>query len=114
MNSKEIGRKDDAGKLRWSLLPFTSLKTVVRALEFGAKRYGVDNWQRVADARQRYTDAALRHVIAMAEGETHDPESGLYHAAHAVCCLLFIMWFDDRDGAEQASETKARGDDNGE
>jgi hypothetical protein len=121
------GIKHDTTKPRFTLLPWASVRHVVDVLEFGARKYAVDNWQRVADARQRYTDAALRHVIAMAEGETHDPESGLYHAAHAVCCLLFIMWFDDREGAEDVMresaayamkinqpKTKARGDDNGE
>lgn len=91
------GIKHDGGKPRFTLLPWSSVRHVVDALEFGARKYGVDNWQRVDDARKRYTDAALRHVIALADGERNDPESGLYHAAHAACCLLFLMWFDDRE-----------------
>ncbi|WP_228144548.1 dATP/dGTP diphosphohydrolase domain-containing protein [Moraxella lacunata] len=26
--------------------------------------------------------------------EMVDGESGLPHLAHAVCCLIFLMWFD--------------------
>jgi hypothetical protein len=38
----------------------------------------------------------MRHVHAWRAGETKDPESGLHHLAHAGCCLLFMLWLDDR------------------
>ena len=28
------------------------------------------------------------------QGEQTDSESGKHHLAHAVCCLMFLMWFD--------------------
>lgn len=90
----ELGRKDDSGKLRWSLIPNKVLTYVVQALEYGAKRYGDDNWKSVPDARTRYYDAARRHINSWWEGEHLDPESGLPHLSHAVCCALFLMWFD--------------------
>ena len=31
-------------------------------------------------------------------GEQLDPESKLPHLAHAVCCLLFILWFEETNG----------------
>lgn len=98
--SAEVGVKHDGAKRRWSLLPWRSVAAVVDVLEFGAKKYAVDNWQRVPDARARYADAAMRHVVAMLGGERDDPESGLHHAAHACCCLLFLMWFDASDKGE--------------
>jgi hypothetical protein len=30
------------------------------------------------------------------DGAKADPESGLPHLAHAVCCVLFLLWFDER------------------
>ena len=30
------------------------------------------------------------------DGEKNDLESGLHHLAHAGCCLLFMLWLDDR------------------
>lgn len=100
------GVKYDTGKPRFSLLPWSAVRAVVDVLEYGARKYSVDNWQRVPDARQRYVDAALRHVVALADGERRDGESGLYHAAHAATCLLFIVWFDDREGtAREQNET---------
>lgn len=66
---------------------------MVRVLEFGAKKYAVDNWKKVPDAENRYREALLRHVVAYASGEEVDPETGESHLAHAACCVLFLLWF---------------------
>ena len=55
---------------------------------------GADNWRYVDNARTRYFDAAQRHIMAWWQGEQTDSESGKHHLAHAVCCLMFLMWFD--------------------
>ncbi len=88
------GRKDDTGKLRWSLLPIASVMEIIKVLEFGAKKYAPNNWQLVPDAQTRYYDAMMRHIHAWRGGERSDPETGLHHLAHAGCCVLFAMWFD--------------------
>lgn len=89
------GRKADAGKLRWDLMPWGQLRHVASVMTFGAKKYGTWNWTKVPAARERYFSAAQRHMVAWIGGEKKDPESGLPHLAHAICCLLFLMWFDD-------------------
>jgi hypothetical protein len=86
-----VGRKDDAGKDPWDLLPTHALRCVVRVLAFGARKYAPDAWRHVPDARRRYYAAALRHVTSWWEGEHADPESGEPHLAHAACCLLFLL-----------------------
>ena len=86
------GQKFDAGKLRWTLLPFKAVKEVVKVLELGAKKYSVDNWKKIS--KERYKDALMRHVTSYLMGEKNDKESGLNHLAHAICCCLFIIWFD--------------------
>ena len=53
------GRKDDAEKPRWDLLPFGPVREVVEVLTFGAKKYAPDNWQRVPEPRRRYFAAAI-------------------------------------------------------
>ncbi|WP_323842601.1 MULTISPECIES: dATP/dGTP diphosphohydrolase domain-containing protein [unclassified Moraxella] len=90
----EIGQKHDQAKPRFSLLPQAPLWQVVAVLEFGAGKYGVDNWRNVPNARERYFNACHRHLNAWWAGEMVDGESGLPHLAHAVCCLVFLMWFD--------------------
>ena len=83
--------KDDAGKLRWSLLPWGPLRHVVEVMEFGAKKYGADSWKHVP--AHRYREALLRHAVALASGEEIDGESGKHHAAHVVCNALFMLHF---------------------
>ena len=85
------GVKHDAGKLDYSLVPWDGLEDVVRVLMFGAKKYDRHNWRKVPDSTERYRAALLRHVIAYAQGEENDPETGLPHVAHAVCCSLFLL-----------------------
>ena len=97
-----IGRKDDSSKLRYSLLPVGTVNQVVKVLEYGASsKYEIDNWQKVPSARTRYYDAAMRHIDAWWNGELLDLDKGdqkgshLPHLAHAICCLMFLMWFDN-------------------
>lgn len=88
------GRKDDIGKLRATLIPWDAMASVAYVMEYGAKKYGDHNWKQVPNARERYVNAAHRHWVAMVDGPAYDDESGVHHAAHAVCCLLFVLWFD--------------------
>lgn len=96
------GRKDDADKPQMDLVPPLMEREVARVLTFGAKKYGPDNWRHVPGAHQRYHAAARRHINSLSRGETHDPETGLHHAAHAVCCLMF--WGEkDMEGDDNAT-----------
>jgi hypothetical protein len=84
-------RKDDAGKLRWRLLPWAAVERVVEVLEYGAKTYSEDGWRTVPDGRRRYTDALIRHMVAYLRGEERDATSGLWHMAHVACNALFLL-----------------------
>ena len=55
----------------------------------GAVKYARGNYMNVED--YRYDDAVLRHILDMLDGIELDTESGKHHAAHAICCLLFIL-----------------------
>ena len=95
--SEQIGIKHDGGKLHYSLLPFPALKKVAQVLEFGAKKYAPDNWKKVPNAKPRYFDAAMRHLIAHQSGELLDPESGLSHLSHAACCVLLLIFLEGEE-----------------
>lgn len=97
------GVKFDQGKLRFDLVPWRALEKVVRVLMYGAEKYtlrdeagnvirdGSQNWRKVPELQERYQRAAFRHGVADMKGEQFDPESGLEHLAHRVCCDLFRL-----------------------
>lgn len=85
------GTKNDAGKLRWWLVPIRPMEAVVRVLMHGAEKYGDDNYLHVDNANERYYDAAMRHITAWREGELRDQDTGESHLAHAMCCLLMLL-----------------------
>ena len=85
------GVEHDTGKPDWSLLPLDATEKVVEVLTHGAEKYSRDNWKEVPNAENRYYSAMMRHVVSFRRGEYLDPESGLPHLAHAICCLLFLL-----------------------
>lgn len=87
------GRKDDADKLPWDLLPWEAVSHVVAVLRFGAKKYAPYNWS-TGIAYSRVFAAAQRHLTAWWLGESRDPETGIYHLAHAACCILFLLHYE--------------------
>jgi hypothetical protein len=90
-----LGVKFDQNKPMWSLVPPGPMEEVVEVLTYGANKYSPDNWQHVDDPDTRYFNAAMRHIWAWRQGEQFDAESHKSHLAHAVCCLLFLLAFDE-------------------
>jgi hypothetical protein len=86
-----VGRKDDAGKPRFDLMPPVAELKIAEVLEYGARKYAPDNWRKVDNPEARYLAAALRHINAWRNGERRDPESGLSHLAHAATSLMFVV-----------------------
>ncbi|MGF7158123.1 carbonic anhydrase/acetyltransferase-like protein (isoleucine patch superfamily) [Bartonella heixiaziensis] len=88
--STNEAHKNDDGKPRIELIPPLALIEIGKVLEFGAKKYGANNW-RNGMHWSRFHGAALRHLLAWFGGEHKDAESDLSHLAHAACCILFLM-----------------------
>jgi len=94
--SDNVGIKNSAGKDRWDLVPWEELEQVVKVFTHSTKKYEPDNWKTVPNAENEYFAALQRHIASWRKGEQLDKESGINHLAHAICCLLFLMWFDAR------------------
>ena len=110
--TEKVGVKGDSGKRRWRFFPWVELGEVADVLDKGATRYAPDNWKSVADAEGRYFDAAMRHLLdGYASGEYIDDPAkggdGKSHLAHAICCLLFLMWFGNKNGKRSPFATPA-------
>ena len=86
-----LGIKHDQEKLRYELLPVEPIEALVAVLTYGAKKYDDNNWKYVTPFNDRYYAATLRHINAWRKGEKLDPETGLPHLAHAMCCLVFLL-----------------------
>lgn len=88
------GMKHDQDKPDMSLLSNIALVKVAQVMTFGKRKYSANNW-RGGFAWSRPLAAAARHLYAYIGGEDKDPETGLSHLAHAICCLMFILEFED-------------------
>lgn len=85
------GLKYDGGKPRIDLVDADALEELARVLDFGSKKYAEHNW-RQGIKLSRLLAAAGRHLFAIVRGENKDPETGLQHAAHLMCCAMFLIW----------------------
>jgi len=88
--NSEGGLKYDDGKPPLALLDRYALEQTALVLAFGARKYGTHNWVKGIHYL-RLISAALRHIFAFLWGEDLDPETGLPHPAHAMCCLMFLL-----------------------
>lgn len=90
-NKEEKALRYNEGKPEWSLVHFKSLEPMVRVLEFGAQKYDRDNWKKEMSL-DKILDSAQRHLAAMIDGENIDKESGLEHAGHVMCNMMFYIY----------------------
>ena len=100
------GIKYDSEKPKMNLLPPKAIVEVAKVLTFGAQKYDAENWRKLDDLQNRYTAGALRHIFAHMDGEKLDPETGLSHMAHALCCLLFKLEIELEDGEIKKEESR--------
>ena len=89
------GRKDDANKLPWDLLPADAVEEILKVLAFGADKYDRRNWEKGMTWSRPFS-ALMRHLWAWYQGEDKDPETGITHLAHAGCCILFLLAYEKR------------------
>lgn len=87
------GRKDDSQKLRHDLLSVPVLEEVSKVLTFGASKYGDRNWEAGISFSRVYA-ACLRHLFSWWSREPRDKETNLNHLAHAICCLMFLLQYE--------------------
>ncbi len=107
----EKGRKPE----RMDLIPPAPLLELGRVYAFGSEKYADWNYAK-GYAFSLSLGALLRHVMAWADGEDTDPESGRHHLAHAAWHCFALQTFqlyglgtDDRISAAVAGhETGAR------
>lgn len=96
------GAKYDAGKVPLDLVDARAVMELARVLDFGAQKYtrivdgvlvsGRNNWRKGLEY-SRLIGAIERHTSAIKMREDVDPETGLLHAAHLMCEVMFLLHF---------------------
>ena len=89
------GHKCDVEKLRMDLLSPVAIQELAGVLTYGAKKYKDRNWETGIKYGRVYA-AAMRHLLAWWSGEEYDSESGLSHLSHAMCCLMFLIHYQNQ------------------
>jgi hypothetical protein len=74
-----------------NLVPPSALIHEALVFQLGAKKYGAFNWRESAVVRSIYLAAAMRHLLALMDGQDLDEESGLPHEAHIRACMAILI-----------------------
>lgn len=90
----QTGNKFDDNKVDMSLLSPIALTKIGQVMTYGKKKYSANNWRKGL-AWSRVLAAAIRHILSYLGGEDKDSETGLSHIAHAACCLMFLLEFEE-------------------
>ena len=88
------GRKKDQDKLRFDLILPEFEEAMAHVLTHGAKEYGANNWQKVDDAKARYTGALQRHLNQWRKGYMYDLDSDCNNLAQIAVNAMFLYWFE--------------------
>lgn len=89
---EEKALKYDEAKVRMELVDPLAMEGLAKVLDFGARKYAVDNW-RSGFNYTRIIGSLERHLNAIKRGEFTDPESGLPHIDHVGCNWMFLSYF---------------------
>jgi hypothetical protein len=92
---KSEGVKYDAEKNRLELIPPEAIEGLGEVLTFGAKKYADRNWE-LGMKWSRVFGATMRHLWSWWARKDKDTETGLSHLKHALCCIAFLIAYEER------------------
>lgn len=89
-----VNPTDVMGRMKPGLgnVPPGPLYAEARAFDAGAAKYGAFNWRGIPIKASVYHDACKRHLDQWFHGNDHAADSGVHHLAHAVACLLILLY----------------------
>ena len=87
-------KKDDAGKLRYDLIPPDALREVALVYTIGADKYGDNNYLGGLNY-SRVIGAMMRHLEAFRCRESYDPD-GQHHLASVAWFALTLIAYEQR------------------
>ena len=87
-------------KIRYGLVPVIALKNLAEVFTYGAKKYKPRNYLECVDPGE-FTNALFRHFEAYRDGEIIDPESGLPHLGHLMCCAAILLDIENENSKKE-------------
>ena len=84
--------RHNSGKLDWTLLDFDCLIPMVEGMTYGATKYTRNNWKLQCDDPKQHLQSAMRHLIAIIQGEEIDEESGVRHSGLIQCNMMMYNY----------------------
>ena len=104
---KEQAMRFNAGKpqLSYMLEADVAMKGMCGAFAFGAIKYERMNWKKGLPVIE-IMDSLLRHMMAVANGEVLDADSGLPHVDHITCNAVFLATFGLREEVDKGPDTR--------
>jgi hypothetical protein len=91
--------RENKGKAPFSWFPYEAIEATTMVLykssTDGGGKYPRHNWRK-GNYLSVPLDSALRHIFKRMRGEKNDPETGLPHLWHALCNLVFAVFYEMR------------------
>lgn len=84
------GQKNDAGKLRYDLIPVYPLEKLAEVYTIGCKKYSDRNWEKGLTWGRVFA-AMMRHAWKFWNGEERDPVDGQLHLASVAWCAFSLI-----------------------
>ena len=88
------GRKEDAGKLRFDLIPPGPLEKLAEVFTVGCRKYDDRNWEKGIRWGRVYA-AMQRHAWKWLKGESYDQRDGQHHLASVAWCAFALMEYEE-------------------
>ncbi len=92
----EPGKKFDADKARYDLIPGMALEELAKLFMMGGKKYGDWNWYE-GMSWSRIFAAMMRHAWAWWRGEQFDREDGQHHLTSVAWCAMVLYTFEKQN-----------------
>lgn len=97
--TNEQGGKQSRLDFRFDLFDPKAMFNLAGILDYGAKKYGVNNWKQIP--RNDHLNHALVHIYAYLEGNRQDD-----HLGHAFCRLMFAIGTEEEIPTDTISDEK--------
>ena len=96
--------KSNGNKARIDLIPSEAIFAMGTVLAVGVKKHGERDWEN-GYPWSYYFGALMRHMWAWWGGDKVDKETGHSHLWHALCCIAFLVTYEERSiGTDDRSE----------